>query len=96
VHPASLPTLEVGVRMIEQTPGVTRLLDRLAAAGLVTRERSGEDRRLVECRITPRGLKLLAALDGPIDEANRQAVQSIRAAERASLLRLLELMRGAE
>ena len=95
VHPAALPTLEVGARMIEQTPGVTRLLDRLEAAGLVKRERSGEDRRLVECRITPRGLKLLAALDGPIDEANRQAVQSIPAAERASLLRLLGLMRGA-
>src|SRR5688500_3938837 len=30
-----LPTLEVGVRMIEETPGVTRLLDRLEKKALV-------------------------------------------------------------
>ena len=90
-HPEPLPTLEVGARMIEQTPGITRLLDRLESAGLVRRQR-GDDRRLVECRITPAGLKLLAELDGPIDEANRQAVRTLGAAERRTLLRMLEAM----
>src|SRR4030095_9165523 len=40
-----LPTLEIGERMIEQTPGITRLLDRLEAKELVRRERCREDRR---------------------------------------------------
>src|ERR1035437_4343698 len=39
-----LPTLEVGARMVEQTPGVTRLLDRLEAKDLVRRQRCPNDR----------------------------------------------------
>ncbi len=36
-HPGRLPTLEIAERMIEQAPGITRLLDRLEAKGLVVR-----------------------------------------------------------
>src|SRR5688500_20314491 len=36
--PDGLPTLTVGERMIEQTPGVTRLVDRLASKKLVDRK----------------------------------------------------------
>lgn len=95
-HPGSLPTLEVGARMIEQTPGVTRLLDRLEAKGLVQRERGADDRRLVECRITRAGRALLAELDAPIDQVNRQAVRSLAATERRSLVQLLARMREEE
>ena len=42
-----LPTLEIADRMIEHAPGVTRLLDRLEAKGLVRRERCREDRRQI-------------------------------------------------
>jgi DNA-binding MarR family transcriptional regulator len=96
VHPGSLPTLEVGARMIEKTPGVTRLLDRLEELELVKRERGVEDRRLVECRITAGGLSLLAELDGPIDEVNRGAVRALTPSERRSLVRLLGIMRNLE
>ena len=37
VHPASLPTLEIGERLIEKMPGITRLLDRLEEKGFVYR-----------------------------------------------------------
>ncbi|MCK7478234.1 MAG: hypothetical protein M0C28_13125 [Candidatus Moduliflexus flocculans] len=40
--PDGLPTLEVGARMVEETPGITRLLDRLEAKGLVRRQRCPE------------------------------------------------------
>ncbi len=39
-----LPTLEIASRMIEQAPGITRLLDRLETKRLVSRERCPEDR----------------------------------------------------
>src|SRR5438445_6730714 len=58
-----LPTLEIAERMIEQTPGITRLIDRLEAKKLVLRERCAADRRQVFCRITPAGLDLLTRLD---------------------------------
>src|SRR5215470_7514740 len=60
-----LPTLEVADRMIEQTPGVTRLLDRLEAKQLVRRQRCPKDRRQHLCWITPKGLALLRKLDAP-------------------------------
>lgn len=93
-HPGSLPTLEVGARMIEKTPGITRLLDRLEELELVDRERGVEDRRLVECRITVGGLSLLAELDGPINEVNRNAIRALTPSERRSLVRLLGIMRN--
>lgn len=65
-RPARIPTLEVAARMIEQTPGVTRLLDRLEARGLIVRERCTVDRRRVFCTISDSGLALVEALDGPV------------------------------
>ena len=52
--PEGMPTLEIGERMIEQSPGVTRLLDRLEAKALVRRERCPTDRRQVTCRNSAR------------------------------------------
>src|SRR5262249_35367113 len=51
-NPERLPTLEIAERMIERTPGITRLLDRLEAKQLVHRERCPSDRRQVLCGIT--------------------------------------------
>lgn len=61
-----LPTLSVAERMIELTPGITRLIDRMERKGWVTRERGVDDRRRVWCRITDAGLALLTRLDAPI------------------------------
>src|SRR5437868_9862820 len=58
-----LPTLEVADRMIEQTPGVTRLLDRMEAKELVRRQRCPKDRRQHLCWITAKGLAILERLD---------------------------------
>src|ERR1700682_3106658 len=76
-----LPTLDIAERMIEQTPGITRLIDRLEAKGLVTRERCATDRRQVFCRIAKAGLSLLAKLDDPVHEAGNQAVRALSRAE---------------
>src|SRR5438128_7791686 len=54
-----LPTLEIADRMIEQTPGITRLLDRLEAKELVRRQRCPKDRRQHLCWITPKALAIL-------------------------------------
>src|SRR5919199_5153950 len=61
-EPEGLPTLTIAERMIERTPGITRMIDRLEAKGLVVREVRPHDRRCVYCRITKKGLKLLEQL----------------------------------
>ena len=84
-----LPTLEIAERMIEQTPGITRLIDRLEAKELVARERSATDRRCVYCRITPAGLELLARLDAPVEDAAGNSLDSLTKRELAQLVELL-------
>src|SRR3982751_5487970 len=79
---AGLPTLAIRDRMVEEAAGITRLLDKLEAAGYVVRERSTPDRRQVVCRITPTGLQLLAGLDRPVDAANETAFASLGDQER--------------
>src|SRR5258708_1436003 len=66
-----LPTLEIAGRMIEQAPGVTRLLDRLQAKALVRRQRSPEDRRQIRCCITPASLALLTRPQSPTPHGPR-------------------------
>ncbi|HEV8579625.1 MAG TPA: MarR family transcriptional regulator [Thermoanaerobaculia bacterium] len=89
-----LPTLEIGERMIEQTPGITRLLDRLEAKKLVRRERCREDRRQVLCWLTAAGLGLVERLDEPIDSADAEAVAMLGTEEQEKLLRLLDAIRS--
>ncbi len=89
-----LPTLEIAERMIEQTPGITRLIDRLEAKTLVSRERCATDRRQVFCRITQAGLDLLARLDKPIIEAGAWAFSALPQNEMAQLIGLLDLARN--
>jgi DNA-binding MarR family transcriptional regulator len=57
---------EIGDRLVSKVPDVTRLLDRLVDVGLVERERSDGDRRLVTTRITAAGLALLGRIDAPL------------------------------
>src|SRR5262249_45096956 len=61
-EPQPLPILEVSDRLTATVPGITGLIDRLEGMGLVARQRSTEDRRVVFVAITPRGLDLLSKL----------------------------------
>jgi DNA-binding MarR family transcriptional regulator len=85
-----LPTLEVGERMIERTPGVTRIVDRLEAKGLVERRRGVEDRRRVWCRISPMGLALLDRLDDPVSRTDVSIFEGMPHSELRLLTQTLE------
>jgi DNA-binding MarR family transcriptional regulator len=80
--------------MIEHSPGVTRLLDRLEAKALVRRERCPADRRQVLCWIQPAGLELLARLDGPIDESDARSIDRLAPGDCRKLFELLAAVRA--
>ena len=88
-----LPTLEIADRMIESTPGITRLVDRLETKKLVSRQRCLTDRRQVFCSITASGLALLAVLDAPILQATDTALSILKKTELTSLIDLLDRTR---
>ena len=90
---AGLPTLEVGNRMVQNTPGTTRLLDRLEGARFIERRRSPTDRRLQLCFITDAGHDLLDELDPLTREHCAQIMAPLTAAEATTLMELLERIR---
>jgi MarR family transcriptional regulator, organic hydroperoxide resistance regulator len=92
--PDGLPTLEIADRMVEQAPGITRLLDRLEAKRLVERQRCPQDRRQVLCRIISAGRRLLALLEQPMEEASRAALRALGRGELAALERALDAIRA--
>src|SRR5829696_5186657 len=55
-------------RMLTPDPDVTRLLDRMEAHGLIRRDRTPEDRRIVIARITDRGLEIANRIDAPLHQ----------------------------
>ena len=93
--PAGLPTLEIAARMIERSPGITRLLDRLEARGLVRRVRCPDDRRQVIGHATDKAARLLSALERPLAGAIRQSLAPLDAARTAELVRLLDAVRAS-
>jgi|SRR5262252_6150922 len=88
-----IATLEIARRMIEQTPGITRLLDRLEHKRLVRRERCPSDRRQVLCWITAPGLELLDDLDVTVNRADSHALRMLGGDEVDRLIELLDSIR---
>ena len=87
---------EIASRMITRDPDITRLLDRMEKRGLVARSRETKDRRMVLTRITPAGLKVLAELDAPIQEAHRARLGHLGRTRLRALAELLRAVRGGE
>jgi DNA-binding MarR family transcriptional regulator len=90
-----LPTLTVAERMIERTPGVTRLIDRMETKGWVERRRCTQDRRRVWCKITPAGLDLLDSLHRPIESVDHVFEEALEPDELEQLVDYLDRLRAA-
>lgn len=87
------PCGEISERMVRRDPDLTRLLDRLETAGLVSRSRDTRDRRVIRASITRKGLDLLAKLDQPLEESLKRALAHVPVARLRTLLELLEELR---
>ena len=92
-HPEKLTCSQVGERMLDRTPDVTRLLDRLERSGWIDRERAERDRRVVEVGISKKGRELLTKMDDDIDQAQGRLTRHLSDAEQRTLCGLLEKLR---
>ncbi len=63
---------ELRCRLLTRMPDVTRLLDRMEAAGLVARAREGDDRRKVSTKITAKGRRLVDKLDDVVTQEHQR------------------------
>lgn len=91
--PEGLPLMTVARRMLVRYPNVTRLTDRLEAEGLMRRERSTKDRRVVRACITEAGLDVLAKINGRIDHTTVELMRGAVPGDLSELVRILETLR---
>lgn len=80
-------------RMIAKTSNTTRLVDKLLAKDLVTRQVCPDNRRKMEVSITQKGLDLLSTLDPLVIEHERKFGSNLTEAELQQLNTLIEKFR---
>jgi len=88
--PEGLACSDVGQRMINRDPDITRLMDRLERRGLIRRGREEKDRRVIKAHISAAGLDLLKGLNREVAEFHRQLLGHLGEVQLRSLIRLLE------
>ena len=90
---AVLSTSCLRERMIDRASDTSRLVDRLARRGLVSKGACCADRRRVDVRLTEAGLQLLAEIDGRMGELDA-ATGTLSDEEAARLSDLLLKLRA--
>ncbi|MEO8772899.1 MAG: MarR family transcriptional regulator [Gelidibacter sp.] len=86
----SLKVQTIKKRMIERSPNVTRLMDKLYAKELIERFPCDEDRRVVYIKITQKGMELLDSIS---KDFNQDLLKNITEEEAVQLSGLLDKMR---
>ncbi|MDZ4699789.1 MAG: winged helix DNA-binding protein [Rhodothermales bacterium] len=84
------PRCEVHGRMIDRSPDVTRLMDRLVERGLVDRRRSDTDRRVALHTITDKGRALLLEMHPDISDTITFFASRVSQADLHHLSRICE------
>lgn len=80
---------QVKADMVTPVPDLTRLVERLAADGLVARTPCPGDARSIHLTLTDAGRELLARLDGPVAAMHAQQLGHLSGRELGQLSRLL-------
>lgn len=94
--PDGLCRNDIRDRMLNRMSDMTRLLDRLEAAGLVARCRENDDRRMVMTTITDKGRDILAGIDDEADRQDERRLQRLNEDQLGTLLELLHVIEETE
>ena len=92
-HPKPKSAGDIKAVMLDKSPDLTRIIDKLEKAGLVDRQTCPGNRRKVDIRITDSGLALLEEIDPQID-ALQATYQNLTEEEAQTLSDLLDKLRG--
>jgi DNA-binding MarR family transcriptional regulator len=95
-HPNGYPRHEIIRRMVEPSPDVTRLIDRLIKEGLVERFYSDKDRRLSLAKITKKGIALLTKINPEVNKFISEYSSSLNKTEKEMLSNICEKLYAKE
>jgi DNA-binding MarR family transcriptional regulator len=90
VHPEGHARCDIIERMIDPSPDVTRLTDKLVGRELVRRARSEEDRRVTIHTITEKGLALLDEMQPDITAIQEKFGERVASRDLEHLSRICE------
>jgi DNA-binding MarR family transcriptional regulator len=91
-HKADSSPTQLMARLGTDTAGMTKLIDRLEAKGLITRQRSTTDRRSVLIQVTDAGQHIAPQIPIIFGKITRQLFNGFTASEIAGLTDMLERM----
>jgi DNA-binding MarR family transcriptional regulator len=89
-----LPTMEIGERLVQPTPGITRLIARLERDGFVERQPNPADARSVLVALTPSGRARLTKADPIVASVDDELGQGLSDKELSTLVKLLNKLRS--
>lgn len=89
-HLGPLSLGELAEKLLVTGGNVTYVMDRLEEQGLVYRDRSIEDRRVIQAKLTPKGRKLISEVFPPHAAFVKGMVSHLEPDEREELRRLLK------
>lgn len=93
-HPNALMLADIACRMIDKSSNATRLVEKLRQKGLVSRTVCENNRRQVDIRITPKGLRVLEAIDQD-SKGWTGTLKKISKSEALELNRILDKLRAS-
>lgn len=79
-------------RRVSSEKTITGIVDRLVRRKLVQRDRDGNDRRVIRCRLTRAGERVAEKLDTATTHAMDLLLSMLAPTERQQLLRILETL----
>jgi DNA-binding MarR family transcriptional regulator len=91
-RPDGLCGTDIGDRLISRVPDMTRLLDRMAEAGLIERERDPRNRRFVTAHLTAVGVAKLLETTPVVEALNREQFRRLSSEQIATCLSLMGLV----
>ena len=95
-HHDELPTFAVAARMVEATPGITRLMTTLEAKRYIRRVQSAGDRRQQLCSLTEEGRRIVDAAIPRVSVSQRRVVADLNQAEALQLTGLLRRLPASQ
>lgn len=92
-YPGSISTSAIRERMLDRSSDASRIVERIHKQGLVEKKTSATDKRLVDVKISSKGLKLLEKLDQQTEQMD-QILGNLTTEEAMELNRLLDKARS--
>ena len=94
-NPGSISTSAIRERMLDRSSDASRIVDRIHKQGLVEKKICPTDKRLVDVKISPKGLKLLEEIEKEVEKMDT-VFSNLSNEEAAELNRLLDKLRSID